>query len=136
MKRMLMLVVLMSLCAAAPASAVNPIPDLVGEWMGQVEIHHAAKGFITSKPGNVTFEIIEQVGHTFHGVKTWGMPDGTTHKESFSGVVSADGTHVYIAEHEDGLIMGDLISDTDMALYYLEHGDAPKAMFYELKRVK
>ena len=134
MKRVLASVLLLGLIlCAAPAMAMDPTPELLGKWVGQVEMHRADKGFIARGPEVVSFEFLEQVGHSFHGVKTWTTPDGTF-SETFSGVISEDGKHLYIAEHEDGLILGDIVSDTHLALYYLEHGDAPKAMFYELTR--
>lgn len=136
MKRVLPSALLLALIlCAVPASAVEPVPNLVGKWTGSMEMHHKIIGFKALETATGVFDIKEQQGHTFHGVKTWSTPSGSF-SETFSGVISADGKRLYITEHEEGIVIGDIISDTDIVFYYLEHGERPKAMYFEFKRVE
>lgn len=118
---------------AFSAVAGDKLPDIVGAWQGKVEIHRADKGF-QENSNHLQFIIKEQKGHAFHGSKEWTDVAGGHYSETFSGVFSADGKRLYIAEHEDGFMTGDVVSQDRIYLYYLEGGDFPKAIFYELNR--
>lgn len=123
---------------AGTALAADPtagaIPNLVGKYSGKHEMHFKDKGFKAAE-GVMVLEILEQRGHVLHGKKTWnnGAAKG---EETFSGVISADGKYLYIAEHEDGLLEGDIVDGgKGLTLYYLESGKSPKAFFYDLKKL-
>ena len=42
----------------------------------------------------------------------------------------------YLAEHVDGLTIGDIVSEDEIVVYYLEPGEAAKVIVTELDRVK
>ncbi|MEF2144694.1 MAG: hypothetical protein V3573_04545 [Desulfovibrionaceae bacterium] len=130
-----LLLAFLTLALALPALAGGKLPDLTGTWQGKVEIHRADKGFQTNS-NHLQFVIKEQQGHVFHGVKTWTDVAGGKYSEPFSGIISVDGEDIYVVEHSDGHMTGEVESKDRIYLYYLEGGESPKAIFYELDRVK
>jgi hypothetical protein len=64
--------------------------------------------------------------------------DGKKAEEGFSGVMSADGKRLYVADHVDGLSIGEVIGPDEFVLYYLESGlaDSPMAMRSTFTRKK
>ena len=135
-----MRVLLSTLCClallASAALAGDGVPNLVGKYTGTAELHLKDKGFAKG-PQPMVLEILEQQGHTFHGVKTWTQNDGKKGSETFSGVIAGDGKTLYIAEHESGILVGELSSDGQaLDLCYVDDGEKPKAIYYPLKRMK
>ena len=136
---LLALVLLWSTAALAADPAVGAaggaVPNLVGKYSGKVEMHFKDKGFKTSQD-TMVFEILEQQGHVFHGRKSWNHV-GEKGEETFSGVISYDGSYAYVAEHEDGQAIIDIVDGgKTLYLYYTEGGKRPVAIYFELKRQK
>ena len=133
MKKVLITLLLISLlCSVAFAEEV--VPNLIGTWEGTSVMHKKGEGFKEGK-APVTFVIKEQEGRVFFGEKVW-ILNGEECKEEFSGVISIDNTQFYIAEHVDGLTIGDIVSEDEIVVYYLEPGEAAKVIVTELDRVK
>jgi len=110
-------------------------PDLVGPWNGTTTEHTRSKGFITAM-GNTQWIVTEVKDGAFTGKKVWKHHTSEQREEAFSGVISADGKKLYIAEHEDGVLIGDVISPRKIVLYYMESGPKAKAQRIELTRSK
>jgi len=123
-------------------SATTTIPDLKGEWdVVSYSHHHAKQGFLENSAPIAKWTILEQQGRHFHGTRTFHRQklDGKTYQEGFSGVISTDGTRVYIIDHKEDVAFGDLLSDTDMTVYILgkTHADRePRAGYIVLKKLK
>ena len=113
---------------------VPEIPNLVGTWQGEIKDAHreADDKFSRGRVGEV--HITDQDGRAFTGFKIAGSPEGQV-EEGFSGVISADGKNLYIAEHESDLMFGDILSEDHIHLYYLKGSDA-RALNIELKRTQ
>ncbi len=107
--------------------------DLIGTWNGTTTEHTKSKGFITGL-GNTQWIVTEVKDGAFTGKKVWKHHTSEQREEAFSGVISADGKKLYIAEHEDGVLIGDVMSPDRIMLYYMESGKKAKAMRIELTR--
>jgi hypothetical protein len=110
--------------------------NLTGTWDRVSVGHYRDRGFFTDS-GKEDLVVIEQKDGAFFGKKTWVL-DGKKAEEGFSGVMSADGKRLYVADHVDGLSIGEVIGPDEFVLYYLESGlaDSPMAMRSTFTRKK
>jgi len=137
MKKILIFVFLFGLLVSLASSiawAGDKIPNLVGHWHGRASIHDKKKGFRKGEEP-VKFIIEKQKGRVFSGKKIY-VANKKEITEHFSGVISIDNKKVYIAEHIDGLIIGDIVSKNKMAIYYIEDGEDAIVIINVLNRVK
>jgi opacity protein-like surface antigen len=109
-------------------------PELVGTWNSSVVTHKKDGGF-TKAEGKGKWIIEEVKDGAFFGKKVWNI-SGTDREEGFSGVIGVDGKKLYMAGHDDGVTIGDVMSPDRIMLYYLESGPKAKVMRIELKRVQ
>ncbi len=152
MKRLLVLVLALStvLCVGGCKSGSccmwggASLPDLKGEWDVETYSHHHAKhGYLENSDPVAKWTIVEQKGKHFHGERTITRKkidgEGTSIKEGFSGVISSDNRKLYIVDHEEDIVIGEMLSDTEMVLYILgkTHKDnEPRAGYVTLRKVK
>ena len=109
--------------------------DLVGTWKVKVEMYSADHGWIQNVHEE-GFVITEQKDHVFKGYKEYlSKIDDKKHKENFSGSVSVYGD-ILIAEHIDGILIGELKDRNHMVLQYAESGESPKVQYLQLERVE
>lgn len=112
--------------------------NLVGEWEGAGAFHGIKPtgdvGFSGDTP--FLFVVKEQKGRLFSGYKEITIPSGKKVREALSGVVAADNTTFYLAEHEDGMFIGEVLSPGKMMLYYVESGPTAHAAYAELEKKK
>ena len=116
------------LLATASIAAAQQAPDLTGAWNATAKIHHIEKGFLEGH--GATYEILEQQGNLFGGQKSWTHGD-TRYAERFSGIITPEG-EIYFAEQMDGIMLGKVVDEKTLQLYYLESGPGGKAILLEL----
>ncbi|MGC9384854.1 MAG: protease inhibitor I42 family protein [Kosmotogaceae bacterium] len=118
------------------------LPNIVGTWK---RIKSEGFGYFAPvngdkhmpMPEGFTFKLFveEQNGRAFHGrKKVWNSSGDIVIDEYFSGLITDDGRDIYIVEHEDGIMIGTLLSNNNMELHYLESSDEPKTIYYFLTR--
>ena len=131
MKRLLSLCLFATLaCFAATAFAAD-VQNLVGTWEGAPSVHGAKTGFRT---GKIVLTILEQQGNAFHGTKTYYMAAKKKERsEAFSGTIRSDG-QIFIADHEEGYMLGDMTKGGDMELQYGHRGKNAIAVYVLLKK--
>lgn len=131
MKRILSLIVLLAVvCFAAVATAAD-LPNLIGTWEGAPTVHDSKGGYYT---GKLVLNITEQKGNAFHGSKTYQMVSQRKERtEGFSGTISSGG-QIFIADHEDGYMIGDITKDGGMELQYGHTGKKAVAVHVVLKK--
>ena len=59
--------------------------------------------------------------------------------ESFSGVISRDGKRLYIVDHDEDILIGDILSDGSIELIMINDGDKnhhSKIGLIEIERAK
>lgn len=127
-----------------PKSETVSLPNVVGTWK---RIKSEGFGYFapangdehTSLPEGFTFELVikEQNGRAFHGKKkVWDTDGNLVVDEYLSGLISSNGKDIYIVEHNDGIMVGTLVSNNNIELHYLESSDEPKTIYYFLTRQK
>ncbi|MCD4783286.1 MAG: hypothetical protein K8T10_05560 [Candidatus Eremiobacteraeota bacterium] len=137
MKKFLVVIFLLAFVltiAASAVSAMEKVPNLVGHWHGKSMMHFKKDGFKKAKEP-LKFIVKKQEGRVFTGTKIW-ISNGKEMSENFSGVVAITNKKIYIAEHEDGLVIGDIVSKNKIVIYYIEDGENSKVIITELDRVK
>lgn len=113
----------------------SAIPNLLGTWSASAERISSENGFTETAFGKIRFVISEQNGKVFRGYKEYlDTTDSQVKKENFSGSLNADNTKIYIAEHEDGYIFGDIVTENGIFMYYLESETDPQAIYLHLIR--
>lgn len=128
-------VVLVALCvlpatSGAPALADEPIPNLVGTWIGENRTVSDKKGYTVW--GQKTIEITEQQDRRFRGHFTY--PDGTKH---FFGVIYSDNTSfTWVASDSKGYNHGRILDADRIGACYVESGEEATAGCAELVRRK
>lgn len=118
------------------AAADDSLPQLIGTWKGvERDMHWEESGFVMTgdMPVKVAFEIKEQKGRLFTGVRTWTNRQGTF-SEPFSGVIAADTKRLYMVDHEDGFLFADLAGANEIHFYYLESGASAKIIYTKAVR--
>lgn len=127
---------LAGLAVPAVLAADDSLPQLVGTWKGvERDMHWEESGFVMTGelPVKVAFEIKEQKGRLFTGVRTWTNLQGTF-SEPFSGVIAADGKRLYMVDHEDGHLFADIAGANEIHFYYLESGASAKIIYIKSVR--
>ena len=128
-------VVLAALCvfrgtSGAPALADEPIPNLVGTWIGENRTVSDKKGYRVW--GQKTIEITEQQDRRFRGHFTY--PEGTKH---FIGVIYPDNTSfTWVAADSKGYNHGRILDADRIGACYVESGEEATAGCAELVRRK
>lgn len=109
-------------------------PEIRGSWVGFVKMINKDG---STKENKAMFVINKQEGPLFAGYKAW-FNDKSDYAitEGFSGIIGADGTSLYFAEHVDGYTQGTLTGPQNMSLYYLESGRKAKAIYYSMERIR
>lgn len=131
MKRLLSLCLFAILvCFAATAFAADA-QNLVGTWEGTPSVHGANSGFRT---GKLVLTVLEQQGNAFHGTKSYFMASKKRDKiEKFSGTIRSDG-QIFIADHDEGYMLGDMTKNGEMELQYGHRGKNAIAVYVLLKK--
>ena len=131
MKRLALLFAMMTvLCISAMAYAADP-PKLVGVWEGQPSVHDMKAGYYT---GKLVLNITGQTGNAFHGSKVYKLAAPKKDRsENFSGSISSTG-QIYIADHDEGFMIGAMTKDGEMELQYGHNGKTAVAMHVVLKK--
>ena len=129
------IVVLSAGCTDTPAitPAETPsIPNIVGVWTGTTIGHTENYGY--REQVTARYNITEQKGQSFTGYKAYVMGDGKEGHEYMSGVISFDGKSIYMADHDDGVISGQLMGPNEVELIYVMDGDNAMALLIHLTR--
>ncbi|MDQ7836084.1 MAG: hypothetical protein RDU24_11935 [Humidesulfovibrio sp.] len=129
MKRLLAFALFVLLFCFATSAFAADAPKLVGTWEGIPSVHGAKVGYRT---GKLVVTIVEQQGNAFHGTKTYQTPRRSK-TESFSGTIRSDG-QIFIADHDEGYMLGDLTKDGDLELQYGHRGKNAIAVYVLLKK--
>jgi len=114
---------------AAPALAQSAVPDLTGKWVTKAYSHHHEKrSFFTNAQPDGTWVIKEQQGRFFHGERSYVRKQIGNKKvtEGFSGVISRDGKRVYMVDHDEDMLFGDIVSADEIELVIMNDGDRDK----------
>ncbi|MBU1040725.1 MAG: hypothetical protein KKF77_06480 [Proteobacteria bacterium] len=130
MKKLLALCFFALLACFATTALAADAPNLVGTWEGTPSVHGVKVGFRTS---NLVMIILEQQGNAFHGTKTYHTPKKKDKVEKFSGTIRSDG-QIFIADHDEGYMLGDITKDGAMELQYGHRGNNAIAVYVVLKK--
>jgi len=133
MRKMLISVTILALLSVIAFSATI---DLTGRWVASFERHKKDDGFLTAYDGRVSFVFQRQEGNVFTGYKEYIVHSDNYHekKEPFSGVIDYSGEKLYCAEYEDGYLFGDIVSENEIVMYYVEDKETAIAVYYTLQR--
>ena len=122
MKRLSVLFVLFAtvMClSAGMAFAQSSIPDLKGKWKTKnYGHHHEKRAFYSNAEANGLWVVKEQQGRYFFGERTYVKKQISNKKatEGFSGVISRDGKRVYLVDHDEDFLIGDILSNDSIEL--------------------
>ncbi|MFH1728337.1 MAG: hypothetical protein ABIA04_07960 [Pseudomonadota bacterium] len=144
MKKLLLLgVLVMFMCFfTGTIFAESNVPDLKGKWQSKTYTHHHEKdGFFTNSKANGQWIIKEQHGRLFSGERTYIKVQVSKDKitEGFSGVISKNGKRIYMVDHNEDILFGDILADGSIELVLMNDGDEShnsKIGLMELERVK
>ncbi|MDD3814485.1 MAG: hypothetical protein PHZ02_07540 [Desulfocapsaceae bacterium] len=112
--------------AGTVLAASNPMPDLTGKWETKsYGHHHEERGFFSTTDVDGKWTIKEQQGRFFTGERTYFLKarDNKKITEGFSGVISRDGKHLYMVDHDEDILMGDILENDSIELVILNDGD-------------
>lgn len=130
MKRFFSLLVPFAICiilAACSGKTESSIPDLTGNWVTKsISYHHEERGFIPLfEQTDGKWVIKEQKGQVFWGERVYTKikHDNSVITESFSGVIARDGKRVYIVDHIQDKIFGEVLTDGTIELVMMNDGD-------------
>ena len=122
--------------------AESSIPDLTGKWKTMnYGHHHEQRGFLSNSEAEGSWMIKEQQGRFFYGERTYTRKQLGNSKvtESFSGVISRDGKRLYMVDHDEDILIGDILSDGSIELIMINDGDKnhhSKIGLIEIERAK
>ena len=122
--------------------AESSIPDLTGKWTtNSYGHHHEQKGFIFNSEADGKWLIKEQRGRFFYGERSYVKKQFNNLKatEGFSGVISRDGKRLYVVDHDEDILIGDILSDGSIEFVILNDGDKnhhSRISLIEIERVK
>ncbi|MDG4474735.1 hypothetical protein [Thiovibrio frasassiensis] len=128
---------------AGSSLAETSMPDLTGKWTSKNYAHHHEKtGFFSNKEADGKWTIKEQQGRFFSGERSYTKKATKPAKsvtEGFSGVISRDGTRLYLVDHDEDILLGEILPDGSIELIMINDGDKnqhSKIGLLELERAK
>ena len=128
MKRFFTLSVLFATICLASQVLAGDFPDLTGDWYAKGSMFVVKDGdlHVTNDVPGIAYTISRQEGRLFYGVKKFTrIVDGVRHEETFVGVISEDGDDLYLADHEAGYAVGEILNDgAVIELTYLTDGSS------------
>jgi len=131
MKRLIVLLALLAVVCCATVALAADAPNLVGTWEGVPAVHDIKAGYYT---GKLVLTIKEQKGNAFHGSKVYTLAAPKKERaENFSGTISSTG-QIFIADHDDGFMIGNVTRDGGMELQYGHVGKSAVAVHVLLKK--
>jgi hypothetical protein len=132
-KAIVFLMVLAFLSLTSLADSKSTVHNLVGNWKGQGEFHDVKRGFVS---GPIDLTVKEHKGQVFHGSLNWKGSDGMTGSCTFSGIISDDNKHFYLARSDGQISHSDIISNDSLLIHSILGGVNHKAIIIHLKREK
>ncbi len=138
---LLIVVVLVSGCTGAPASAptigtaAQNTPDITGNWTGTMTGYADGRGFTDYAGYVMTMRVTGQEGRIFHGNFTFSNGNGFVKTVEFSGAIGRDGTTLTIAECGGGYSFGTLVAPDEIELIHAEDGEPSDVAIDTLKKV-
>ncbi|MDO9528078.1 MAG: hypothetical protein Q7J27_02855 [Syntrophales bacterium] len=148
MKRLSVVVVLFAVFmyfSVGTVFAESTVLNLKGKWTTKSYAHHHSKrGFFSNSEVDGQWIIKEQQGRFFYGDRSYTKRQISKKKgtEGFSGVISRDGKRVYIVDHEDDILIGDVLSDNSIEFIIINESEKgnknhqPSVGLMEIERVK
>lgn len=131
MKRLFTCFTVLALVCFASVALAADVPNLVGTWEGAPSVHSITGGHYT---GKLVLTITGQKGNAFNGTKVYKMPAPEKDRsENFSGTIGSTG-QIFIADHEEGIMIGNLTRSGGMELQYGHNGKTAVAVHVVLKR--
>ena len=122
--------------------AESSMPNLTGKWKTRnYGHHHEQRGFFSNSEADGKWVIKEQRGRFFYGERTYTKKqiDRSKVTEGFSGIISRDGKRLYMVDHDEDILIGDILSDGSIELIKINDGDEnhhSKIGLIEIERVK
>jgi hypothetical protein len=107
-------------------------PDLTGIWEVTMIGHTKTEGFVEN---TITYNITEQKGQAFTGVKDYTRISGEAVSEGFSGIITDDGM-IYIGDYLGGVSIGKLTGSDTVEFVNFEDRDDAKALIMKGIREK
>ncbi len=145
MKRLgtvLFLVAALMLLSSGIIRAESAVPDLTGKWKTKhYSHHHEKRGFFFNPEASGKWVIKEQQGRFFYGERTYTRKHVRSAKatEGFSGVISRDGKRLYLVDHDEDILLGEILPDGSIELVIINDGDEnhhSRIGLIEIERVK
>jgi len=145
MKQIAVVFMLCAACmlfSAGTALGEPSIPDLTGKWETiTYGHHHEQRGFAAPAAANGKWIIKKQEGRLFYGERTYtrARHDSKIITEGFSGVVSRDGKHLYMVDHDEDILFGDILDNGSIEFVILNDGERnnqSRIGLIEIKKVK
>jgi hypothetical protein len=126
---------------AGTALAGPPMPDLKGKWVSKsYGHHHEEKGFFFNSETSGEWTVKEQQGRFFYGERSYvKKTDNKKITEGFSGVISRDGRRLYMVDHDEDILMGDILPCGAIEIIMMNDGDEnhnSKIGLVEIEKVK
>ena len=131
----LLVFLIVLVCNITSISAAE-IPNLVGNWSGSSVGYMEDLGYTAYSDGTFTVHITNQTERVFIGYIMKKDALGEEEQKVISGVLSADGTNVYLAEHDEGISLGTILGPDEIELTYLKPGALVYAGIDRLTRVQ
>ena len=132
-KAIVCLMVLAFLSLTSLAHSKSPVLNLVGNWKGHGELHDIKRGFVS---GPINLKVKDQKGQVFYGSLDWKGSDGITGSCTFSGLISDDNKHLYLARSDGQISHGDIITNDSLVIHSMLGSENHKAIIIHLERVK
>ena len=145
MKRLSVVVVMFAVFmyfSAGTVFAESTVLNLKGNWTTKSYAHHhEQRGFFTNSESDGKWMVKEQQGRFFYGERSYTRRQISKKKvtEGFSGVISRDGKRLYIVDHDEDILIGDILSDGSIELIMINDGDKnhhSRIGLMEIERVK
>ncbi|MHB8137919.1 MAG: hypothetical protein ACYDGO_05960 [Smithellaceae bacterium] len=128
MKRLSMVVVLSVALMFFSAGSIfaGSLPDLTGKWKAKsYGHHHENRGLFSNPSPDGQWIIKKQEGRFFYGERSYTKKHigNSKVKEGFSGVISRDGKRVYLVDHDEDMLIGDILPGGSIELIIMNDGD-------------
>lgn len=128
-------VVPLALILATGACAAE-IPNLLGNWIGTWNGYLENEFSGSDENGSINYTFTEQEGRIFIGEISFMQEDGTEGVKEFVGAIDIDNQTLYAAESDEGYWHGDVISENEIELIYLQDGEDIEVSIDRIHRVE
>ncbi|MFA4848970.1 MAG: hypothetical protein WC626_04510 [Methanoregula sp.] len=116
-------------------TAVNAVPNLIGNWTGPMKGYDEGIGFNDYSNLTMNLTVTEQRDRIFTGYLVYKYKSGEQGSTAFAGAIGKDGRTLTMVEKDYGYCFGTILSNNEIELTYMSEATPYSIAIDSFKRI-